>query len=363
MKTLLFALMLVSVCLAVYARLPQGLLPTIGYYYTPETLSGLLSNASTTPSAQNYLIGAYDLTQESGQSCAQRGTTSPAQLEQVFSDYLKSHPELTNADRTAASVAAQAFAEHWPCQTSSTSTPSHPEQPAAKGSAIPQQDELEKLIAGESCQNIGSVAAIAISDSQFRAREVQLPEAKGFIASGVTLDEYLRAALVLHCIIRDQKQYKLPQFTWTIQKSPVINAWAYSEQKRIVLTTGIIDFTRDDPGELAFMVAHEIGHFADQPNGCDAALQKAGELTLFPLVNQRTCETRADNIGFQYLVGAGFNPYGAAAFFGRIQMYQGRQGLLDQFLSDHPITTERVQNLRDLYIKLSEDQAVLPTVR
>ncbi len=253
MKALLFALMLVSVCLAAYARLPQRLLPNIGYYYTPKALSGLLSNASTTPSAQNYLIGAYDLAQESGRSCAQRGTTSPTQLEQVFSDYLKSHPELMNPDRTAASVAAQAFAEHWPCQTSSTSTPLYPEQPAAKGAAIPQQGELEKLLSltSEPCENIGSVTAIVISDSQFSAREAQLPEAKGFIASGVTLDEYLRASLVLHCIIRDQKQYKLPQFTWTIQKSPVINAWAYPEQKRIVLTTGIIDFTRDDPGRVS----------------------------------------------------------------------------------------------------------------
>jgi hypothetical protein len=61
-------------------------------------------------------MGAYDLTQDSGQSCAARGTTTPVQLEQSFSNYLQAHPELMHADRTAAGVAAQAFAGYWPCQ-------------------------------------------------------------------------------------------------------------------------------------------------------------------------------------------------------------------------------------------------------
>jgi hypothetical protein len=61
-------------------------------------------------------MGTYDLTQDSGQSCAVRGTTTPVQLEKIFTDYLQAHPGLKNADRTAAGVAAQAFAEYWPCQ-------------------------------------------------------------------------------------------------------------------------------------------------------------------------------------------------------------------------------------------------------
>jgi Ssp1 endopeptidase immunity protein Rap1a len=86
-----------------------------GRYFTPAALAAQLSSADTERSAQSYLEGSYDLTQDSGQSCAVRQTTTPVLLEKVFSDYLRTHPELKNADRTAAGVAAQAFAEYWPC--------------------------------------------------------------------------------------------------------------------------------------------------------------------------------------------------------------------------------------------------------
>lgn len=87
-----------------------------GRYFTPATLVAQMKNSATENTARLYLIGAYDLAQDSGRSCAVRGTTTGPQLEQVFADYLKAHPELVSADRTAAGVAAQAFAEYWPCQ-------------------------------------------------------------------------------------------------------------------------------------------------------------------------------------------------------------------------------------------------------
>jgi hypothetical protein len=105
--------------------LPPGLSPTpaaaktdqklMGRYFTPNSLTTAMSNPTTEAAAQVYLEGAYDLTQQSGKSCAIRGNTTPEQLEQVFAEYLASHPDTRQADRTAASVAALAFAEHWPC--------------------------------------------------------------------------------------------------------------------------------------------------------------------------------------------------------------------------------------------------------
>ncbi len=86
----------------------------MGRYFTPEKLVKEMNDPKTENLAQFYLIGAYDLTQESGRSCAVLGTTTPKQLEQIYSDYLKAHPTLLKADCTAAGVAAQAFAEHWP---------------------------------------------------------------------------------------------------------------------------------------------------------------------------------------------------------------------------------------------------------
>jgi hypothetical protein len=86
-----------------------------GQYFTASMLAAEMRSADTETSAKSYLLGTYDLTQDSGQSCATRGTTTPALLEKVFSDYVQAHPKLMQSDRTAAGVAAQAFAEHWPC--------------------------------------------------------------------------------------------------------------------------------------------------------------------------------------------------------------------------------------------------------
>jgi hypothetical protein len=74
--------------------------------------------------AQFYLMGVYDLTQETGKSCATRGTTTPEQLEQAYASYVDAHPIprdtlATHAQletQTAASVAQRAFVEAWPCQ-------------------------------------------------------------------------------------------------------------------------------------------------------------------------------------------------------------------------------------------------------
>jgi Rap1a immunity proteins len=115
MKRPILSILIVLMCGTAYAQLQQRQqLP--GRYFTPDTLMAQLNNASNERSAQFYLMGAYDLTQDANQSCAVRGTTTPTQLEQVFSDYLQNHPELKNSDRTAAGIAAQAFIEHWPCQ-------------------------------------------------------------------------------------------------------------------------------------------------------------------------------------------------------------------------------------------------------
>lgn len=111
---------LASACLivllgAAYAQTQQSEQRS-GRYFTADTLLSQLQSPATERSAQLYLMGAYDLTQDSGQSCAVRGMTTPVLLAQVFSNYVRTHSEVMHADRTAAAIAAQAFAEYWPCQ-------------------------------------------------------------------------------------------------------------------------------------------------------------------------------------------------------------------------------------------------------
>jgi hypothetical protein len=94
-----------------YAQLHQG----PAHYWNPTGLAGQTHNPDNERMAQSYLMGVFDFTQDSGKSCALRAPVPTAELNQIFSDYLKSHPNLLNAGRSAAGVAAQAFTEHWPC--------------------------------------------------------------------------------------------------------------------------------------------------------------------------------------------------------------------------------------------------------
>ncbi len=114
MKTKI-AFLIVFLCIVSSAQIQQRQ-QLQGRYYTPDTLLAAMHDSSTEQMAASYLEGAYDLAQDSGQSCAVRGTTTPVLLEKVFSDYLQAHPGMKHVDRTAAGVASQAFAEYWPCQ-------------------------------------------------------------------------------------------------------------------------------------------------------------------------------------------------------------------------------------------------------
>jgi len=135
MNRLASACLVVLLCLVAYAQTQQSE-QISGRYFTADTLLSQLQSPATERSAQLYLMGAYDLTQDSGQSCAVRGTTTPVQLVKVFSNYLRAHSELMHADRTAAGVAAQAFAEFWPCQKQQ-SQPSPQAKPTAQSQPSP----------------------------------------------------------------------------------------------------------------------------------------------------------------------------------------------------------------------------------
>ncbi len=117
MNRVIFASLLLTLGSA--ARAQQSALP--GRYFTPASLTAQM-NRPNDQVAEIYLVGTYDSTQDAGQSCAARGTTTPNLLAKVVSDYLLAHPGLASVDRTAAGVAAQAFSQYWPCHTASQSS-------------------------------------------------------------------------------------------------------------------------------------------------------------------------------------------------------------------------------------------------
>lgn len=134
----------------------------------------------------------------------------------------------------------------------------------------------------------------------------------------------------------------------------------------VCIPTGIVRFMGEAEGEMAFVYAHELGHAFD--NTCKSATGRAqiapptlrGELDKLlggsgriPVVEQQTCENRADEIGFRIFTAAGYNPYDAAGGFGRLEMYIGDTstgvlGRLAAMGSNHPITPDRIRHMRAL---------------
>jgi hypothetical protein len=103
--------------------------PLPGRFFKPMDLYAALKNQpngqkASPEVAQSYLVGVYDLTQETGKSCATRGTVTPTALAQSYISYvdanpipkdtLATHAQLLNA--TAAGIAQKAFMAAWPCQ-------------------------------------------------------------------------------------------------------------------------------------------------------------------------------------------------------------------------------------------------------
>jgi predicted Zn-dependent protease len=141
-----------------------------------------------------------------------------------------------------------------------------------------------------------------------------------------------------------QRQYAGQGVTFLVVKSPTINAWTVVGERGslICMPTAMVDFLSGD-GEVAFIMGHEMGHAVDQ--ACKGPKNDMGV--------RRTCESRADAVGFDLLVKSGFSPYEAGAAFGKLEMYSGDiktgvQAQLQALGRDHPMTPDRVQHMRDM---------------
>ena len=157
-----------------------------------------------------------------------------------------------------------------------------------------------------------------------------------------------------------------------VVESQEINAYTFNLAPRsalICIPTAIVRFMGDSEGEMAFIYAHELGHALDDP--CKSGTGRAqiapptisgaidkllGGSGRNPIVEQRACESRADEIGFTIFTAAGYNPFDAAAGFGRLEMLVGDTstgvfGRLAAMGSDHPITPDRIRHMRALLLQ------------
>ncbi len=126
----------------------------------------------------------------------------------------------------------------------------------------------------------------------------------------------------------------------------------------------------DDGAELGGVLAHEIGHVAlyhVQRQMVDAvglealtalALGKnpgvASQLAagvggkVAMLANSRADEKQADDWGVVHADEAGYDPGGLVRFFRKLQAQEGHTSLALGWLSDHPTTPSRIQDIEDV---------------
>jgi hypothetical protein len=158
-------------------------------------------------------------------------------------------------------------------------------------------------------------------------------------------------------------RYKLPPFRVLITNKQEMNAYAHPGYNVVEIPTPWCDFFAGDEGELAFTIAHELGHLVDKEYATQrmAQAQQQSLLGRVPLYVQRQLESRADEIGLKYIIGGGYNPYDAAAQFGRLLMFSGQTGVLEQLVgkvfSTHPVDNDRIANFRRTLIRYCQENA------
>jgi len=152
------------------------------------------------------------------------------------------------------------------------------------------------------------------------------------------------------------------------------NAWCMPGGK-IVVYTGILDFTKDDAG-LAVVLGNEIAHAIAQHGNermSQGLLAQTGYVALdIALANKpsetrellltavgvgtqvgvllpfsRTQESEADRLGLIFMAAAGYNPANAVNFWQRMSVNSSD---VPEFLSTHPSDETRIKNIEETYM-------------
>jgi hypothetical protein len=162
----------------------------------------------------------------------------------------------------------------------------------------------------------------------------------------ITMDQFN----LLKGIITQLKQnyYSIPDFYWTVLLvRPVVGC----VNSNSIPTYGEVNFFTSmgralswDRDAIACVIAHEIGHLTDKYCGTlgQNITATAGSTAL-----QQVCEKHADNIGIQYVIGAGFNPNGFIKMFQRMQQLlpKATDNVSTRYSSNHPIDRDRITNV------------------
>src|SRR5262247_2172316 len=178
--------------------------------------------------------------------------------------------------------------------------------------------------------------------------------------------------LVLH------SDAKVP-FTFKVIDSNDINAFALPGGF-LYINRGVLE-AADNEAELAGVMAHEIGHVAARHGmeqaskanlinygsipliflggwGGFAIRQAAGlAIPLGFLKFSRGMESEADRLGAQYLWASGYDPNAMITFFEKLEAKEKKKpGTIAKVFSTHPMTGDRITEVRKLVARFPEKQ-------
>lgn len=160
-----------------------------------------------------------------------------------------------------------------------------------------------------------------------------------------------------------------PEVTWhvyVIDDPKTVNAFA-TPGGYLYVYTGLL-LAADNEAQIAGVMGHEAGHVVARHSAramVDAmGLQAVTAMALGQNPNQvaavaanllaggtmlahsRGEETDADEYGVRYLADAGYDPNALIAFFQKLEQSEGKQPGFLKYLSDHPLTPDRITHLQ-----------------
>lgn len=163
-------------------------------------------------------------------------------------------------------------------------------------------------------------------------------------------------------------------YTFRVIDSKEINAFALPGGNMFMFT-GLLDRLKTDD-EIAAVTGHEMTHVRKEHWAHAYAAQQKRELagglllnlfhaggivralaggieSLWTLRYSRDEEDQADAGGLQNMVAAGYDPHGMLDLFQVLQNATKGGGGGPEFLSDHPLTSERIKRTQDRIAKLN----------
>lgn len=174
-----------------------------------------------------------------------------------------------------------------------------------------------------------------------------------------------------------QASRKEIEYNLKILQSDVVNAFA-APGGHIFITTGLLKYIDDDIDALANVLGHEVAH-VELKHGMNALVRQLGMGLVLQLLFggsdavfrqvvavaaeltrrgwSREQEYESDDLGQRLAAAAGYDPYGMVRFFEVLRELEGQEVPFLEFLSTHPLTSERADRARARARSLAPAQA------